>query len=206
MRAAFLLLLCVPAAAQSGACLADALGGGDRPGGLAEITLTAVTTATLGERDARVRTEVAFRPDETVWTVRLGGDRRQTTRATADSVIVDGDHVLTGEAARHVRQSAWLHPAALALRPGHMTVEGDCGGLLQITLPDFPEPLVVQLDDDGRPTLVSTFRMRGGERVYLSVHYGDYRQSGGVWLPWRATMAEAGVETGRTRVTAVDDQ
>ena len=193
--------------------MVDGLGGADRIDALREVVLDATTEARLADRDTRTRTRVVLRPDETAWTVRPGTRRAQTTRATPDSVTVrpgglrlGGDvGTLAGEPARRVRQSAWLHPTALALRRDHAEAEeGEgCDGVLQVAVPDFPEPLVIQLDDDGRPRLLSTFRQRGGERVYLSVHYADYRETDGLWTPRQMVVAEGGVETGRTRVTEV---
>ena len=201
-----LLLLCAGASAQSGLdCLVDGLGGADRLDAVRELVLDATTDARLAGRDTGTRTRVAIRPDETVWTVGPGARRGQTTRAARDSVRLGGGAgALTGEPARRVRQAAWLHPAVLALRRAEVeAAEGSCDGVLQVTVPDFPEPLVIQLDESGRPLLLSTFRQRGAERVYLSVQYRDYRETDGVWVPRQMTLAEGGVQTGRTRITGV---
>jgi len=207
MRLLFFCLIATSAVAQPSeglACVADALGGAGRFDALRQLTLDMLTEADVDGVTTRTRAQLAVAfPGEARWTVTLA-DGEQTTTVSEGRVVVAEDEVeteLMDEPAHLVRQSLWLTLPVLLARRTEVAVDGTCDdGLLLVAAPELPEPLVLNLDADGRPSLLSTFRERGGQREYLSVQYADYRHVDGLWLPFRVTQAVGGELTGDTRV------
>ena len=176
-------------------CLADALGGAERVDRLRHFAMETVTTAPLGGAEATVAGTFTYDGGASRWEV--GG---RTVRVGPGPAAVSLPSGPAGDAAQALRQSAWLVLPVLLSRRREVGVEGACrDGLLRLSVPAFPEPLVVQLDADARPRLVSTFVRRDGRRVYLAVRYGDYREVEGLWVPLRMSQAVGGAPTGETR-------
>ena len=212
LRALVLLAALASAAAQAQSPLesvADALGGADRLDAVETIRTQLTTRTRLAGRAVTIRSTVSVRlPDAGRWDVRLGAGTR--------SVVVRGDSVLApgagssrvGDAdARRARQGLWLDPVVLAARRSEVRGERLGPKLLRLTVPTFPEPVLLRLDADGRPALLSTFRdgssQPGSGREYLEVRYSDYRVVDGVAIPHRVAQAVAGAETGVSTVRAV---
>lgn len=185
--------------------VADALGGRERLDELTTVVTRSRVRAPLGSRTVRVRSvQSVVLPDAARWDTGQG--------RAARSVAISGDTLRTlGAEARllgasatiQARQSLWLDPLVLAVRRREIQAQRLGPDLLRLTVPDFPEAVVLRLNADRRPELLTTFRQRDGRREYLEVRYADYRVVQGVAVPHRVTQAVAGVETGTATVQSV---
>lgn len=212
LRALALLIAVASAAAQAQSPLqlvADALGGAERVDAVETIQTQLATRTRLAGRAVTVRSTVSVRlPDAGRWDVKLGAGTRSVV-VRADSVFALGrGSTRVGDAdARRARQGLWLDPVVLAARRSEVRADRLGPQLLRLTVPAFPEPVLLRLDADGRPALLSTFRdgssQPGGGREYLEVRYSDYRVVDGVAVPHRVTQAVAGAETGVSTVRTV---
>ena len=70
-------------------------------------------------------------------------------------------------------------------------------------MPGRRDPLIVGLDDDGRPRRITTFRQSGGKREYVEVVLREYREVDGVFVPHLVRQAVGGAVTGVARVERV---
>ena len=209
LRAFVLIIATASGAAQAQSPLrsvADALGGTERIDAIETLQTRLATRVPLAGRTVEVRSTVSVRlPSAARWDVGVG--------AGTSSIVVSADSVISLSApgriraadARLARQSLWLDPVVLAARRGEVRVERLGPELLRLTVPDFPEPVLLRLGAERRPALLSTFRPGGSgrQREYLEVRYADYRVVDGVAVPHRITQAVAGVETGTSTVRSV---
>ncbi len=194
MRAVLLLALvsmALRAEAQSPLrSVADALGGTERIDAVETIQTQITTRARLAGRTVEVRSTVSMRlPDAGRWDAVFGTGTRSVI-VRADSVIAVGGTARISDAdALLARQSLWLDPVVLAARRGEVRAVRLGPELLRLTIPDFPEPVLLRLDDERRPALLTTFRQRAsdgvsqrgdGRREYLEVRYSDYREVDGL--------------------------
>ena len=186
--------------------VADALGGRERIDGLTTMVVRSRTAVPLGGRRVTVRSAVSVRfPGLARWSVTTGGAPRVVV-ARPDGVTALGDPArgVSPRQAAAVRQALWLDPVVLAVRRAEVEAQAAGPSLLRLAVPSFPEPVLLRLDDAGRPALATTFRpAASGGREYVEVRYEDYRTVDGVAVPHRVVQAVGGVETGATTVGSV---
>ncbi len=205
LRLALLVSVAAPAvAAQTPlGAVADALGGRERIDALTTLVTQSRIRAPLGNRRVRVASVWSVRlPDAARWDVGRGAAARSVA-LVGDTLRAIGGGALGAEAAAHARQSLWLDPVVLAARRREVLAQRLGPDLLRLTVPGFPEAVLLRLDADRRPEALSTFRRRDGRREYLEVRYSDYRVVDGIAIPHRVAQAAAGVETGVTAVQSV---
>ncbi|PAP76895.1 hypothetical protein [Rubrivirga marina] len=209
MRLAVLAFaLSASAAAQPDplAALADALGGRARIDAVETLEVRSRTRATVGEATVTVRSTLAVEfPDAARWTAKTDGPERATWLDGEAGRVAAGDSVRAlPEAAVDALQAAlWLRPLVLAARRAELSAEALGADLLRVDVPGRRDPLIIGLDDAGRPARITTFRRQGGRREYVEVVLRDYREVDGVFVPHRVRQAVGGVVTGVTTVESV---
>ena len=188
------------------AAVADALGGRDRIDAVETVAVRTRTRAAVGGETAVVRATVEIRlPDAARWTAGVGDATRVTwVEGDAGSLAVgDSVRALPEAAVDALRAALWLRPLVLAARRADVTAETLAEDLLRVEVPGRRDPLLVGLDDAGRPARITTFRLVGGERQYVEVVLRDYRAVDGVYVPHRVRQAVGGVVTGEATVQSV---
>ncbi len=204
MRAALLLALLATAAhAQSPLdAVAGALGLGPE---VVSVEVRAETRATLAGAEVAIPSRRTLRRQSARWRSTLGGQARVVTLTERGAVSGEGEGAvaLAPSAAAEVRAALWLDPLALVLRRHQLTVRDLGGGLLRVRAPRLAEAVLVKLDAQSRPVRLTTFLVRGGERIYVEVVLADYRTVDGLAVPHRVTLAEGGVVRGTTTVSRV---
>ena len=188
------------------AAVADALGGRDRIDAVETVAVRTRTRATIGGETAVVRATVEIRlPDAARWTAGVGDATRVTwVEGDAGSLAVgDSVRALPEAAVDALRAALWLRPLVLAARRADVTAETLAEDLLRVEVPGRRDPLLVGLDEAGRPARITTFRLVGGERQYVEVVLRDYRAVDGVYVPHRVRQAVGGVVTGEATVQSV---
>ena len=208
MRPLVLGLLLSLAAAQPDplADVADALGGRDRVDGIERLAIRTRTRTTVGGETGVVRSTVEVRlPGTARWTARTAGQTRVTwIDGDAGAVVVrDSVRALPDAAADALQAALWLHPVVLVARRDEASAEVLAEDLLRVEVPGRRDPLIVGLDDAGRPARITTFRHVAGERQYVEVVLRDYREVDGVFVPHRVRQAVGGVVTGEATVQSV---
>jgi len=186
--------------------LADALGGRERVDTVETVEVRSRTRARVGEEDVTVRSTLALRlPDSARWTARADGSERVTWLDGEAGRVVVGDSVRAlPEAAVDALQAAlWLRPLVLAARRGELSAEALGADLLRVDVPGRRDPLIIGLDEGGRPRRITTFRRQGGRREYVEVVLRDYRAVDGVFVPHRVRQAVGGAVTGETVLESV---
>lgn len=200
------LALVAPVAAQSPLdAVADSLGGAGAVDAVSSITTRLRGQADLAGRAVRIRVvRTVTLPDRARIDVRIGGTG-QTLEIGPDSSVVRGEPGRRLRPAEEVagRQSVWLDPFVLVARRREVTVERLDADLLRLSVPSFPEPVLLRLGPEGWPRLLSTFRSTGEAREYLEVRYTDYREVDGLMHPHHTEQAVGGVVTGTVTVESV---
>lgn len=209
MRLAVLALaLAASASAQPDplADMADALGGRGRVDAVGTVEVRSRTRARVADEDVTVRSTLALRlPDAARWTARAGSPERVTWLDGEAAWVADAGAVraLPEAAADALQAALWLRPLVLAARRDELSAEALGVDLVRVDVPGRRDPLIVGLDEAGRPRRITTFRRQGGRREYVEVVLRDYREVEGVFVPHRVRQAVGGVVTGDTTVESV---
>ena len=145
-------------------------------------------------------------PDATRWDVRVAGRTRSVvlTPRGAFSVLEGEATPLDLEAELAVAADSWLHPLVLAARRSEVVATELSPGLIRVEIDDLEDDLLVGLNADGRPDLITTQRRHGGRVDYVAVRFSDYRETNGVVIPRQVVQTVAGVKTGTLTVERVE--
>ena len=202
MRLLLALALTTAVAAQPAPLdrLADALGGRDRIDALEAVRVTSRARVTLGDRTATATTRLTLRPDAARLDAGLG---RQSVVLTPDDAFLrvgDAARDLAPAARARAEHGLWARPLVMAARRSRARAEVLAPGLLRVT-PPTGAPLVVRLDESGRPALVTS---EDADGRYRAVAYSDYREVGGLWVPHRTEQTTDGVRSATATVTRVE--
>ena len=208
MRVALLLLLASAASAQSPLdAVADALGGRDRIDALEAVVIAAQSDVTFAGQERVVRSVTTMRlPDAMRWDVRARGRTRSVVllRNRAFSVVDGESQPLALEAEIDAYAESWLHPLVLAARRLEVVATTLSPRLIRVAVDDLEDDVLIGLDDEGRPDLVTTQRRRGERVDYVAVRFSDYREHDGVWFPHRIVQTVSGSKTGTSRVDRIE--
>ncbi|MGB3543218.1 MAG: hypothetical protein WBA11_09865, partial [Rubrivirga sp.] len=174
---------------------------------LESVVIASRVDAPIDGRDRVIRSTMTLRlPDATRWDVRVAGRTRSVvlTSRGAFSVLEGESRPLDLEAELAVAADNWLHPLVLAAGRSDVIAVQLSPGLVRVTVDDLEDDILVGLNADGRPDLITTQRRRGGRVDYVAIRYSDYRETDGVMVPRQVIQTVAGVKTGTLSVERVE--
>jgi predicted Zn-dependent peptidase len=196
------------AAREALGTVADALGGREAFAAIRTLRTESETQATIGGQALTIGGTTAVRLPETVRaeqrlpfgavTVLLADGRAQIQ---SPGGVEDAPAVVVEQ----IRTQLYLSVPYLLARLDELTVAALPGGALQIRAPGIPTPFLLTLGDDGRPAEMRVTQLTAEGPSELVVRIEDYREAGGLIVPFRYIQQNAAGEvTGRTQLSAID--
>jgi len=196
--------------------LAAHLGGAAAVDALATLRLRGETRATVEGQETTIATEASLwlADDGTPDGLRL--TQRLPTGAEV-TVVVDGDaaRIVTPVGTQpappavveQVRAQMHLHVAVLAARRAALAPErmpSAEGAVVRLRVPDVGAPFTLTLGADGRPVSIASVQLTPAGPDEVVVRLEDWRETGGLTLPFRYVQTVGGAVQGTTQWSEIE--
>lgn len=196
--------------------LAEALGGTAAFDAVATLRMRGETRAEVEGQPTTIATETSLWLSEDGVPDGLRLTQRLPTGAEV-TVVMDGDatRILTPLGAQaappavveQVRAQMLLHVAVVVARRAALAPErmpSAEGTVVRLRAPDIDAPFTLTLGADGRPVSIASVQLTPAGPAEVVVRLEDWRETGGLTLPFRYVQTVGGAVQGTTQWSEID--
>ena len=187
--------------------VAEALGGAARFDALDAFRTQSTTEVSANGQTLSIEGETAVRlPDQVrvVQRLPMGEITVVLDGQSAQILTPAGPQPAPPQIVEQLRSQLYLSLPYLLARRDDAEVEALADGALQVRVPGVPAPYRIALGADGRPVSITTTQITPGGPAEVVVTLGDYREVGGLTLPYRYTQTQGGEPSGETVISEME--